>query len=112
MRQSFLCRLRRCRVLFALALCAWLGVAFTAFAKADCCAGMDGTKVMTQHHGAPAPVHADGVHADCACAHVTATLPVFAVPVGLARFAAVTWQAWPAEAPDLAHAPPLRPPLA
>ncbi|MBD8900060.1 hypothetical protein [Rhodanobacter sp. DHG33] len=104
--------LRRCRVLFALALCAWLGLATAVFAKADCCADMQGMATMTHHHGAPAPVHANGMHADCACAHMTATLPVFALPVGSAHFAAAAWRPRPATAPDRARAPPLRPPLA
>ncbi|MBD8872529.1 hypothetical protein [Rhodanobacter sp. DHB23] len=107
--------LRRCRALFALALCAWLGLATAVFAKADCCAGMAGMpamKTMTHHHDAPAPMHADGMHADCACAHMTATLPLPVVTAGAVRFAMLAWQAQPAVAPDLAHAPPLRPPLA
>lgn len=112
MHRPVLRHLRRCRVLFALALCAWLGLATAVFAKADCCVGMAGMATMTHHHGASVPVHADGMHADCACAHMTATLPAFAVSVGPRHFAATTLQAWPAAAPDLAHAPPLRPPLA
>lgn len=110
MGRTFLRQLRRCRVLFALALCAWLGLATAAFAKADCCAGMDGMATMAHHHDAPA--HADGVHVDCACAHMTAGLPVFAVPAGPVHFAATIWRASPAVAPELVHAPPLRPPLA
>jgi hypothetical protein len=114
MNRPLLRHLRRCRVLCALALCAWLGLATTVFAKADCCAGigMDGMATMTHHHGAPAPLHADGAHADCTCAHMTAALPAFAASVGPVHFAATAWQAWPAVTPELAHAPPLRPPLA
>lgn len=115
MSRPVLRRLRRCRVLFALALCAWLGLATTVLAKADCCAGMagmDGMTTMTHHHDAPAPAHADGVHVDCACAHVTATMPAIIAPIGPMRFFAPIWQALPAAAPELAHSPPLRPPLA
>lgn len=113
MGRSFLRRLRRCRVLFALALCAWLGVATTVSAGAECCAGMAGMKAMTHHHhGAPVPVHADGVPAGCPCAHMTAVMPVPAVLIGSTRFSAPAWQALPAAAPERAHAPPLRPPLA
>jgi len=115
MSRSVLRHLRRCRVLFALALCAWLGLATTVFAKVDCCtgtAGMHAVKTMAHHHDAPAPVHADGMHADCTCAHMTATLPIFTLPGGSAHFAATAWRPRPAIAPDRARAPLLRPPLA
>lgn len=112
MSRLLLHRLRRCRVLFALALCAWLGLASTVFAKTDCCAGMTGMATMMHHHAAPAPLHADGAHADCTCAHMTAALPLLVASSELVRFAARVWQAQPAATPELAHAPPLRPPLA
>lgn len=110
MDRFFLRRLRRCRVFFALALCAWLGLATTVFAQADCCAGMRGMATATHHHDAPAP--AGSVHVDCACAHTAAVMPAIGMPVGPVRFSATAWQAPHAMAPDLAHAPPLRPPLA
>ena len=93
MSRTSLRRLRRCRALFALALCAWLGLAAAALAETDCCAGMHGMATMAHHHDAPAPLHADGPHADCACAHMTATMPSAAVPMGSVRFPAPVWQA-------------------
>ena len=115
MSRSPLRHLRRCRVLFALALCAWLSLAGAAWAHADCCAGMGGiagTTTMTRHGATPAPLHADSMHADCACAHATATLPALAISAWQTRFAATTWQMWRAAARELSIAPPLRPPLA
>ena len=103
-------QLRRCRVLFALALCAWLGLAATAFARVDCCAGLAGLAAHAHGHGMPA--HADSGHADCACAHMAATLPVLAATPGLAPRAAKLRWTWSAAASDPADSPPLRPPLA
>ncbi|MEW9570796.1 hypothetical protein ABQJ54_03470 [Rhodanobacter sp. Si-c] len=108
-------QLRRCRLLFVLALCAWMGLAGSVFAHADCCAGMGGmtgAMTMTHHGGAPAPLHADGVHIDCACAHMTVALPELTASIVPVRLVVATWQAWPAAASKLPHAPPLRPPLA
>lgn len=115
--RSSLRRLRRCRLLFVLALCAWLGLAGSVFAHADCCAGMggmSGAATMTHPDSAQAPLHADGAHAGgaCACVHATAALPELAAAVVPVRLAATKWQAWPAIAPTLPHPPPLRPPLA
>ncbi|GAB3792166.1 hypothetical protein [Dyella agri] len=115
MGRSPLRQLRRCRLLFVLALCAWLGLAGSVFARVDCCAGMGdtaGAMTMTHLAGAPASPHADGMHADCTCAHATATLPELSAPMLPVYPVAATWQAWPAAAPELPHAPPLRPPLA
>ena len=99
-----------------LALCAWLGLVGAVFAQADCCAdmaGMAGAATMTHHDGVPTPLHADGAQAGCACAHMTAaTLPELAAPAWSVRFAVIAWPAWPSAAPELPHAPPLRPPLA
>jgi hypothetical protein len=67
---------------------------------------------MTHRGGAPAPLHADGVHADCACAHATVTLPELSASTVPVRLAATTWQAAADAAPELPRAPPLRPPLA
>ena len=108
-------QLRRCRVLFALALCAWLALAGSAFAQSGCCTDMAGMAAATMghHDGTPAPLHADGLHADCACAHMTAAaLPELAMPAWPMHFAAIAWPAWSGAAPELPHAPPLRPPLA
>lgn len=108
--------LRRCRLLFALALCAWLGLAGAVFAQAVCCVGMAGmaeAATMTHHDSVPMPLHAGGAQADCTCAHMTAaTLPELAAPAGPVRFATIAWPAWPSAAPELPHVPPLRPPLA
>ncbi len=116
MHHSVLRHLRRCRLLFGLALCAWLALAGAAFAQSSvCCAEMaDMAGATTAHHGsAPAPLHADCVPADCACAHTTAAaLPELALPAGPLRFAVEAWPNGPLAAPELPHAPPLRPPLA
>ena len=108
-------RLLRCRALFALAICAWLGLAGSVFARADCCAGMGGmgnATTMTHHDGVPAPLHADGVHADCACAHATASLPLPNLPLAHAPFVAAVFPVWIGAAWEHTNAPPLRPPLA
>ena len=108
-------QLRCCRALFALALCAWLALAGAAFAQSGCCADMAGmaAATMAHHDGSPAPLHADSLHAGCACAHLTAAaLPELAMPAWPVRFAATAWPARPSAAPELPHAPPLRPPLA
>jgi hypothetical protein len=112
MSRSFLRHLRRCRLLFVLALCAWLGLAGSVSAHADCCVGMDGMATATAHRDGTPPLHAGGMHADCACAHVTAALPEPAASVVTVRLAAMTWRAWPSVASELPRTPPLRPPLA
>ncbi|BFI95780.1 MAG: hypothetical protein RSP_12900 [Rhodanobacter sp.] len=109
MSRSVLRHLRRCRVLFALALCAWLGLAATVFAQADGCAGMRG---MATAHNHDMPAQAGGGHADCACAHVAATVPATVASMHAVHFPAAAWQALPAVAPEVTYAPPLRPPLA
>lgn len=108
---------RRCRLLFALALYAWLSLAGAVWAHADCCAGMmgggvAGTATMTHHADAPVSPHGDGVQADCACAHATVTLPELPASAASACLVATTWQTWPAAAPTFPDAPPLRPPQA
>lgn len=115
MPRPLFCQLRRCRALFALALCAWLALAGTAFAQSGCCPDMAGmtAATMTHHDGSPAPLHADSLHADCACAHMTAAaLPELAMSAWPVRFAVAAWPARPSAAPELHHAPPLRPPVA
>jgi len=115
MSRSPLRQWRRCRLLFALALCAWLGLAGAVWAHADCCTGtggMAGATTMTHHADTPTSPHADGAHADCACAHVTVTLPELPSSTVSARLVATRWQAWPAVTPTFPYAPPLRPPLA
>ncbi|KRE89368.1 hypothetical protein ASG87_03240 [Frateuria sp. Soil773] len=109
-------RLRRCRALFALALCAWMAMGSAAWARIDCCASMAMQGTMAMHgdsHASPphGQHHAD--QGECTCAHMTADLPE-------ARFMAMLAPAphgagWPARlqrAPQPVEAPPLRPPAA
>jgi hypothetical protein len=107
-------RLRRCRLLFVLALCAWLMMGSTVWAKADCCAsaGMQGMAAM--HAGGPAPQQPPHHHSDgcqCACSHMTVDLAVLqalspaSILPGQAR-----WEAAVQAAPQPGYAPPLRPP--
>ena len=106
-------RLRRCRLLFVLALCAWLMMGSTAWAKADCCAsaGMQGMAAM--HAGAPAPQppHHHSDSCQCACSHMTVDLSALR---GLAPASIMPgqagWQAAVQAAPQPGYAPPLRPP--
>jgi hypothetical protein len=106
-------RLRRCRLLFVLALCAWLMMGSTAWAKADCCAsaGMQGMAAMHAGGPAPQPHHHHPDSCQCACSHMTVDLsavqalaPASILP-GQAR-----WQAAVQAAPQPGYAPPLRPP--
>ncbi|WP_426664372.1 hypothetical protein [Rhodanobacter aciditrophus] len=112
MSRSFLRHLRRCRLLFVLALCAWLGLAGSVSAHADCCIGMGGMATVTAHRDGTPQLHADGMHDGCACAHATAALPEPAASVVPVRLVATSWQAWPTAASERPRAPPLRPPLA
>src|SRR5579859_2426862 len=73
-------RLRRCRALFALALCAWLALGSVVWAQADgCCPEMASSMGMGMHHDAVAPDHG-ATHAalmtpDSCCAHATVSVP-------------------------------------
>jgi hypothetical protein len=107
--------LRRCRVLFALAFCAWLLMGSAAWAKPACCDSMDMSHMhtMTMH----ADVHAAHPHGhavagcDCTCAHLSVASATLAMDVANAPIAArLHWRALPQDAPQPRYAPPLRPP--
>ncbi|WP_049623191.1 hypothetical protein [Frateuria defendens] len=121
-------RLRRCRVLFALAFCAWLALAGVAWAQHGCCLGGDGAgsamagaMSMVHHHGMAhaghgeplaSPHHDHAAADDCCCAHLPASLPL---PAGVAMNTlpvAAVWHASIVAAPQPPWGPPLRPPLA
>lgn len=110
-------RLRRCRALFALALCAWLALASVAWAQESCCASMGASTGMAMHHAMDshdhAPGHATPVAPDCSCAHVTASAPPLLaqnLPQSLPHGG--HWQAYREVAPQPVYEPPLRPPVA
>ena len=109
--------LRRCRALFALALCAWLALASVAWAQESCCASKGATMDMAMSHAMGsadhAPGHAAPVAPDCSCVHVTASMPTLlgqhlsqSLPHG------ERWQAYREVAPQPVYEPPLRPPVA
>jgi hypothetical protein len=106
-------RLRRCRALFALALCAWLAMGSATWAKADCCAAMDMHASMAMH-GGDHPQHPHGHQADngiCTCAHAAVDrLAADLTPAGSLVPDQVRWQAVPQDMPQPAFKPPLRPP--
>ena len=115
MSSHLLRRLRRCRALFALALCAWLAMGSTVWAKSHCCASMDmhGMTSMHADHQGGHPIGHAADHGDgaCTCAHaavdrLTLTMQPQQVPLP-ARLDA---HAWPQDAPQPVYAPPLRPP--
>jgi hypothetical protein len=127
MASRFFHRLRRCRVLFALALCAWLALAGMAWGQQDCCAAMGhadaaamaqgGPPMAMSHaamaHGGALHGHHGHAHAGCTCAHLcTAVAPLAAARWTFALAAAEAWRPAPPMAPRAAEAPPLRPPLA
>ncbi|WP_243039762.1 hypothetical protein [Dyella sedimenti] len=107
--------LRRCRALFALALCAWLALGSVAWAMPveDCCASMGPD--MAQAMAAPdhAPMHGATLASDTCCAHAAAQVPPSAIghvqPVPSGRLA---WQRHRIDAPQPVYDPPLRPPVA
>jgi hypothetical protein len=108
-------RLRRCRALFALSLCAWLAMGSAAWAKTGCCATMDMHASMAMHgdnhvqhpHGHPA----DNGACACTCAHAAVDrLTADQAPAGSPAPGQVRWQAAPQDMPQLAFTPPLRPP--
>ncbi|HET6552001.1 MAG TPA: hypothetical protein VFG49_00540 [Dyella sp.] len=110
--------LRRCRALFALALCAWLALASVAWAQPmDCCVPTHGGMDMSMPHS-PAPhdhgdTHGAGMAADGCCAHATANVP--ASPAGHVPQVLPgneRWQAQREPAPQPVYEPPLRPPVA
>jgi hypothetical protein len=110
-------RLRRCRLLFTLALCAWLMMGSTVWAKADCCAamGMQGMAAMHAQGQAPQqvpqPPHQHADVCQCACNHMTADLSLpQVVATGSIMPAQGCWQAAVQAAPQPGYAPPLRPP--
>jgi hypothetical protein len=107
-------RLRRCRVLFALALCAWLMMGSAAWAQADCCAsaGMQGMAAM--HAGGPSPQPHHNHHSDscqCACSHMNVDLSTMQALLPAPNMPGqVGWPAAVQAAPQPGYAPPLRPP--
>jgi hypothetical protein len=110
-------RLRRCRALFALALCAWLTLASAAWAQEDCCASKGTSMSMTMSHAAdaqhPAPGHAATATPDCVCAHAAVSVPPVlaqSLPHPLPYNAG--WNAGSEIAPQPVYEPPLRPPVA
>jgi hypothetical protein len=110
-------RLRRCRALFALALCAWLAMASLAWARQDCCASKGASMSMTMSHASDAQHHAPGQAAtatpDCLCAHAAASMPT-AVAQSLPHTLPYNagWNAVSEIAPQPVYEPPLRPPVA
>jgi len=110
-------RLRRCRALFALALCAWLGLLGMAWAAPGCCAAMPGMTMAaggSMHGGMPHMPHMPHAPAsDCGCAHAPAVLPRMpAAAPGASPVRTVAWPVRSAHAPQPADSPPLRPPAA
>ena len=110
-------RLRRCRALFALALCAWLTLASAAWAQEGCCTSMGSLMSMTMHHAADtqdqSPGHSAATTPDCACAHATAQLPS-SLAQGLAHALPLDtgWTTAREAAPQPVYEPLLRPPVA
>ncbi|WP_201315044.1 hypothetical protein [Dyella sp. EPa41] len=110
--------LRRCRALFALALCAWLALATVAWAQpGDCCAPMASSMDRCMPH-APAPhdhgaPHSLGVATDGCCAHASISVPPPAWgAMSQAEPARQDWRAHRETAPQPVYEPPLRPPVA
>lgn len=109
-------RLRRCRALFALALCAWLSLASVVWAQADCCATADMTMSMSMPHASDLHGHAaDHDHATVpgsCCPHAASVFPS-AMPEPTHGLAYAThWQVRRVIAPQPVYEPPLRPPVA
>jgi hypothetical protein len=106
-------RLRRCRLLFVLALCAWLMMGSTAWARADCCAstGMQGMAAMPMGGPAPQPHQHLSDSCQCACSHMTVDLSALQplAPASIVPGQA-SWQAEVQAAPQPGYVPPLRPP--
>lgn len=106
--------LRRCRALFALALCAWLALASVAWAMPadDCCAG---AAAMHLAHAPDAHDH-DAAHpaaTDGCCAHASVTVPASGASRVLPVAAATQHGRAGREAPPQpVYDPPLRPPVA
>lgn len=117
-------RLRRCRVLFALALCAWLAMGSLAWAGTGCCAGMavHGSSMQSMSMPGMAAMHAVGHaqhppahhagHGECTCAHAPADLSVMSMPVDSIMPGQLGWRLLALAAPQPSHGPPLRPPAA
>ncbi|WP_243047336.1 hypothetical protein [Dyella sp. RRB7] len=110
-------RLRRCRALFALALCAWLTLAGVAWAQQGCCASMGDSAGMGMAHAMGSPDHAPGHPAspasDGACAHVTASVPpLLAQQLPPSSPPGPHWRVYREAAPQPLYEPPLRPPVA
>jgi hypothetical protein len=103
-------RLRRCRALLALALCAWMAMGSAAWAKHECCASMNMHAAKAMHGDHP---HSPSACDDsCSCAHAAVDRLIEAVAVAPSPAAQTGWQASPQDAPQFVLAPPLRPPSA
>lgn len=109
-------RLRRCRALFALALCAWLTLASVAWAQQGCCASKGDSMGMVMSHAmdshGQAPDHGAPVMPDCSCVHGAAGVPpLLAQNLAQSLPPGEHWQAYREVAPQPVYEPPLRPPV-
>ncbi len=112
-------RLRRCRVLFALACCAWLSMGSLAWAGVDCCAeqaapmaGMSMHDMAHMHGDHGQPVHHHAAHCTCGCVQATLVLPSCGATAQVAPSARAVWMLQAKTAPQPGQPPPLRPPAA
>jgi hypothetical protein len=104
-------RLRRCRVLLAMAVYAWLALAGVAGARDVSCPMMmaDAVSMASLHHDGSMPC---APALDC-CAHAPVVLPVAVLQTPAApAFAMPDWRLASPLMPRPARAPPLRPPSA
>ncbi|RAO77600.1 hypothetical protein [Dyella jiangningensis] len=107
--------LRRCRALFALALCAWLALGSAAWAQPeDCCASMAASMGMSVPHAPDhGAAHSITMAADGCCAHASVSVPPSSWgPVAEAEPASQGWLSRRETAPQPVYEPPLRPPVA
>ena len=109
-------RLRRCRPLFVLALCAWLMMGSMAWGKGSCCAptgmpGMSGMGAMHAQGPSQVPHNQHAEACQCACSHMTVDLSALpAIAAASVVPGRASWQAMVQAAPQPARASPLRPP--
>ncbi|MFC5740762.1 hypothetical protein [Dyella tabacisoli] len=127
MSAHFLPSLRRCRALFALALCAWLMLIGMAWAQGGCCSTLHSSTAMTMDMNGHADMSNHDMHGDghdmghpmgspqvsCTCACASATLPQIAMVAPQTVMAKVDDSPYfGGEAPQPIQLPPLRPPAA